>query len=157
MFKKSSLTVLLLFFLISLPLNAANLSFLIIESGLPDRSKTSPYSIMLENELFDMLFEMGHIVSNAPILQLDIKPDEVFPSEAERDFELAKEGGMEYFIIGLVDHSSFTNNVLLRMFNINSRKMLGEISFSGRQANSPRETSENIKKSIINFMQGVKF
>ena len=147
MLKKLIVSGLLSCILSVFTLGAANVSFMVLETGLPAGSPANPYSATWENALMDVFFEMGHIVSNAPRMRLAEKPAEVFPYEAERDFDSAIEGGMDYFVIALIDHNR-PRTVSLRLFNTKSQQMLQEQIFEDRRFSTSREEHENIKMAI---------
>jgi len=128
-------------------IRAANVSFLVMETGLPRESATSQYSVMWENGLLEVFFESGHIVSNAPRMRLagDVSR-EGFPPEAERDRQDAANGGMDYFLIAIVDHPS--HNVSLRLFGAASGEMIAQRTHAGSQAWNTREEHESIRSAI---------
>lgn len=138
------------------PVNAANVSFLIIENGLPVGNQSSEYSIIWENGFFDILYDLGHIISNIPIMQVYEKPDENLPYEAERDFEEAKARGMDFFIIAILDYPparrGAPQNVVLRLFSTKSKDMIYEQIYSGTTPMSVRDKKyENVKEAITEF------
>jgi hypothetical protein len=126
----------------ALPAGAATVSVLVMETGSPGE-QTSQYSIMWENGLLEVLFETGHIVSNSPRLTLDEKPSDGFPDEAEKDFEGAKEGGMDYFLIAIVDYT--LSNVSLRLFSTSSPKMIREQKYKVTTYRNIKEEYDSIK------------
>ena len=128
------------------PVGAAAVSFLVIESGLPAGVTEKQYAAAWENGLLEIFFENGHIVSNAPMLRLAEKPVHNFPDEAERDFELAQKGGMDYFLVTVVDHPGF--NVSLRLFSTKSRLLIQEYSYTGKKPHRAREEYEHIKAAV---------
>ena len=130
------------------PLSAAMVSFLVIESGQLRGSTISRQVGLWEDNLSDIFFESGHIVSNAPALQLPHKPEEGFPSEAERDFIDARNGGMDYFVIVIIDHPA-PHNASIRLFSTSSPEILFEHTHTARIYGSLRDENEAIKNSII--------
>ena len=136
-------------------LGATTVSFLIIETGLTMENSASRHSILWENSLMDVFFESGYIVSNAPLLRLLHKPDEGFPYEAERDYIDAVEGGVDYFVIAIVEHPA-PHNVSLRLFSTNTREMIFEQSFTDRTFQSAREENTTIKNSISTFAAHIR-
>jgi hypothetical protein len=134
-------------------LPGAAVSCLVIETGLPQGSQRSQYSAIWENNLMDVFFETGHIVSNGRIVLLVQKPDENFPIEAERDFEEAKENGMDYFLIAIIEHpvgneSVRPQNVYLRLFSTKSQELINEQVYKDNKPRSAKEENESIKKTI---------
>jgi len=146
----------LLFCVIAIsPLRAATVSFLVMEVGVPTEAPASEQSIMWENGLLDVFFEAGHIVSNSPIMRVAQRPGEGFPDEAERDFEFAKEGMMQYFVIAIVNHPT-PYNVSLRLFRTDSQQMIIERQYTGRTYRSKREEIEAIREEIQLLMARIR-
>ena len=146
--KKAILIFLLVCAVGAFPLYSGTVSFLIIEAGLPEEGPASQQSIMWENSLMDIFFEFGHIVSNSPIMRLPYIPEAGFPDEAEGDFESAREGGMDYFLIAVVQHPS-PHNVSLRLFRISSQEMLLEHKYADRTYRTKKEELDAVKDNII--------
>jgi hypothetical protein len=104
---------------------------------------------MWENNLMDVLFETGHIVSNGRILRLDRKPAESFPGEAEPDFQEARESGMDYFLVAIIEQGSGdTQTVSLRLFSTKSRTLIKEQVYNDNRPKSAKEENEIIKRTI---------
>ncbi|MDR1899915.1 MAG: hypothetical protein LBQ55_07910 [Treponema sp.] len=137
MFKRF-LTALLLSLSV-LPLHAAAVSFLVVETGLQEGQGASQYSSLYESGLLDIFFEAGHIVSNAPILRLSGAPKQAFPEEARPDLAEALAGGMEYFILAQLDYAvpagekiEKPHNVFLRIFAVNPCRLIYEQRYGGQ-------------------------
>jgi len=126
---------------------AANVSVLIMEAGITEENPGNLYPFLWENGLMDVFFNSGHIVSNSPKIQLPEKPDRDFPAEAERDFNGAKEGGMDYFLIALIDYT--TPLVSLRLFDIRSSKMVFEQKHAVTTLRSTKEENDKIKAAAM--------
>jgi len=126
------------------PLFGATVSCLVIETG-PSGGSKNQYSAMWENNLMDVFFDIGHIVSNARMIHLDRKPAENFPGEAENDYLQARASGMDYFLIAIIDQNQ---SVSLRLFNTNSRELLKEQVYAYSIPKSAREEIESVKKAI---------
>jgi hypothetical protein len=122
---------------------AANVSVLVMESGLNEESPGNVYPYLWENGLMDAFFDSGHIVTNSPKIQISGKPDDDFPAEAERDFDNAQEGGMDYFLIALIDYS--TPLVSLRLFDIKSTKMVFEQKHAVTTFRNTKDENDKIK------------
>ena len=156
--KKNLIFGLIFCFLIVFPMNAVNISFLVIETGASEYKQASQYSMMWEDGLLEVFFELGHIVSNAPIMRIDQKPEAGFPYEAEMDYENARNGGMEYFLIAILEHPGIIpdentkpKNICLRLFNTKSHQMLKEQLCKDTSANTIKDEYENIKRAITNM------
>jgi hypothetical protein len=128
------------------PLGAANVSFLVMETGPSKEDPDGKYPVLWENGLLEIFFESGHIVSNFPILRIAEKPADNFPDEAERDFENAQEGGMDFFLVGIVDYTR--SGVSLRLFNTKSPKMIQEEKYMIKTYKNTKEEYESIKAAI---------
>ena len=129
-------------------IEAANVSFLIIETGLPLEAGASQHSELWESGLFDVFFDAGHIASNAPVLRLEAKPEGEFPQEALDDLQEATEGGAEYFIIALLDYNPAVQspqNITLQLFGINPYNKIFEQHYTGKAFSSTREEYDNVK------------
>ena len=126
----------------------ATVSCLVIETGLPPGSPKSQYSTMWENNLMDVLFETGHIVTNGRMLRFDQKLSEGFPGEAERDFQEARQNGMDYFLIAIIEQNSGTQTVSLRLFSTKSQQLIKEQVYANNGPKSAREENESIKSAI---------
>ena len=146
---------LFLFMAAGFPLSAATVSFLVIESGLPEEGGSSSWSILWENGLLDVFFEEGHIVSNAPIKRLELKPRQEFPDEAVEDLSEAAAGGCEYFILALLDYPPAAGteiprprNIVLRVFKAGSRQLLYEQPYDAARFLNRDDEFSRIKQSI---------
>jgi hypothetical protein len=127
------------------PLGAATVSVLVMEAGNPG-DQTGQYSIMWENGLLEVFFDTGHIVTNSPRVSLVENPADGFPDEAEKEFEGAQQGGMDYFLIAVVDYAR--SNVSLRLFNTKSPKMIHEQKYTVTTYRNVKEEYDKIKKAV---------
>jgi hypothetical protein len=127
----------------------ATVSCLVIETG-PSGSPKSQYSTTWENNMMDVFFDGGHIVSNARMIHLDRKPAESFPGAAENEYMDARANGMDYFVIAIIEQGSGGNpqTVSLRLFSTDSRELIKEQVYAYSVPKSAREENENIKKTI---------
>jgi hypothetical protein len=132
--------------LASAPLYAATVSFLVMEIGQSKIESGVQSPALWENNLLDIFFESGHIVSNAPIVRLGEKPSNGFPDEAEKDYENAQKGGMGYFMIAIVDY--MRSDVSLRLFSTGSRTMLREHRYAVKAFRNTKDEQDNIKAAI---------
>jgi len=122
---------------------AANVSVLIMESGQSRENTGNQYSALWENGLMDAFFDSGHIVTNSPKMQMKGKTDNDFPAEAERDLRSAQDGGMDYFLIALIDYAAPL--VSLRLFDVKSTKMVFEQKHAVTTFRNTKDESEKIK------------
>jgi len=144
--KKHIMQGLLLLVITLTPLHSATVSFLVIEAGLPTEA-ISQQAAMWEDALMDVFFEAGHIVSNSPIIRIRHMPGAGFPDEAEGDYELAREGRMDYFIVAVVNHPA-PHNVSLRLFRTNSQELIMEHTYTDRTYRTKKEEYDSIRDEI---------
>ncbi|MDR1586530.1 MAG: hypothetical protein LBS57_03640 [Treponema sp.] len=137
-----------------LPLPAATVSFLVIETGLSEEVGASQHSGLWESGLLDVFFEAGHIVSNAPILRLSKGTAKIFPDEALESLREAVEGGMDFFIIALLDYTAPNDTVIqkpekisLRLFNAASQKLIYEQQYTDKTSKNPGEEFASLKQA----------
>ncbi|MDR2717777.1 MAG: hypothetical protein LBB89_06930 [Treponema sp.] len=129
------------------PLNAVSVSFLVMETGQSREDPAGQYPILWENGLLEIFFESGHIVTNSPIIKVAERPADNFPREAEDDFEEARRGGMDFFLVGIVDYTR--SDVSLRLFNTKSPVIIiQEQKYTVTTFRNTREEYENIKKAV---------
>jgi len=129
-------------------IEAATVSFLVIETGLEPETSIRSHSGLWESGLLDEFFNAGHIVSNAPILRIYDKPDNDIPEEALSELNGAIEGGADFFILALLDYESrlqVPDRVSLKMFRIGPIKKIYDQQFVSRRPNSTREEFDSIK------------
>jgi hypothetical protein len=147
---KSLLLALLVCALFAVKAEAATVSFLIVETGLSADAGMNPHSGLWESGLLDVFFEAGHIVSNAPVMRLYGPPAGDFPEEAQKELDEALEGGVEYFIIALLDYDASDSprprNISLRVFATNPRKMLYEQRYTDKSSMTLKDEYDNLKK-----------
>ena len=157
---KRCFPLLILILLLVFPLNAANVSFLVIETGVDEDGETNLYSGLWESGLLDVFFEAGHIVSNAPILRLSYMPKESFPEEAENDLSEALEGGIEYILVAQLNYQNQVGNrprqVALRLFRTRPFELMYEDYFSDTKSRTTKEEYDYLKQAASTFVPRIK-
>jgi hypothetical protein len=123
------------------PVSAYTVSFMVVETGLPEGQGASGYSSFWESGLLDVFFDAGHIVSNAPILRLGAFPAKQFPDEAAESLSGANAGGADYFVLALLDYrengapdtspSPRPKQVFVRLFKTGPFRFVREEKFAG--------------------------
>jgi hypothetical protein len=134
---------------------AATVSFMVIETGLPPEAGTSAHSGLWESGLMDVFFEAGHIVSNAPVLRLDRKPEEAFPAAARPELSEAIEGGAEFFILAMLDYDAPAaaniqkpRRISLRLFKTSPHTLLHEQQYTDTEsAGGPDIEYDRLKRA----------
>ena len=136
--KKQSLALILgllgLFFL-NFPLNAATVSVVVVEAGLPPGNGCTLSAEIWESGMMDVFFEAGHIVSNAPCMQInDISG--ILPAEVNRDFDQARIGGADFLVLVILNYkdgsaeyselAEYPKEVFIRLFYVSTGELLHE-------------------------------
>jgi hypothetical protein len=144
-----------LWIFLSLPLPAATVSFLVIETGLKEELGATGYSVLWENSLLDGFFEAGHIVSNAPVMRLSRLPAEDFPPEALADFTEAVEGGAEFFVLAQLDYRPSPAgagpapwNIVLRIYRTRPYGLVHEERLEGPGAGAAKDESARASQTV---------
>jgi hypothetical protein len=131
-------------------LGAATVSVLVVEAGLPPGSSTTPSASVWESGMMDVFFDAGHIVSNAPILQID-EISGSLPPEAGHDFDQARLGGADFFVLVLLDYSGTDfeqpKEVFIRIFRVSSGELLCEMPATARARNNTDDVFFDVKQN----------
>ena len=136
-----------------LSLNAATVSVLVVETGLPPGNGCTPSAGVWESGFMDTFFEAGHIVSNAPCMQIaaafDSNADRtassgVLPREVNSDFDQARIGGADFFVLVILDYKEESiehpKDVFVRVFRVSTGELLHETKIAAKTwANSDQE------------------
>ncbi|MDR2363854.1 MAG: hypothetical protein LBD65_05515 [Spirochaetaceae bacterium] len=150
-----------LWLLLVSPVFAANISFLVIETGIREEGAVHESSNLWETGLLDVFFDAGHIVSNAPIMRLNKSQNKEIPDEARGNLEEAIQGGADFFILALLDYQGAAaanapkikpQAVSVRLFRTRPYKLLYEQFYSdGAQTpgNDELTKAKGAARSII--------
>ncbi|MDR0376797.1 MAG: hypothetical protein LBH70_03295 [Spirochaetaceae bacterium] len=157
----------LFFVLVSLaalaPVSAHTVSFMIVETGLPgEQGASNKYGKSWEDGFFDVFFDAGHIVSNTPGLRLDTLPSAQFPVEAAESLSGAMEGGVDYFVLALLDYREDgaakslempgPRQISLRLFSVNPFRFIREEKFAGYRKTQTGEDFINAKQAAVKIL-----
>jgi hypothetical protein len=95
-----------LFFLA--PLFCANVSVLVIETGLRDGRPVfyGEAADLWETGLMDVFFEEGHVVTNTPSIALAKKPEKGLNDTVQSYLAEAGEAGVDYFVLACLDYEA---------------------------------------------------
>ena len=154
-------TFLLFFISTGFSLFAHTLSVMVVETGVNDDTPRINASSLWEGGMMDVFFDNGHIVSNAPILRVSDKLKSGFPEERLLDIAGAKQGGVDYYILAVLNYegqvSSINNdvrpnNIAVRLVRINPYKVLFEKRYKGNPALSIVEEKESAKKAAKSML-----
>jgi hypothetical protein len=119
------------------PLSAHTISFIVGETGISPGAPAVEASNRWETGLLDAFFEEGHIVSNAPMMRLSAPVTEELPQEIRRDFFDAREGGVDFLIVALLEYQGLQGSrgrlrpvkVSLRLFRVTPYQFIIEEQF----------------------------
>jgi hypothetical protein len=150
-----------LWIFLSLPLSAATVSFLVIETGLREEPESAGYSALWENSLLDVFFEAGHIVSNAPLMRLNQIPAEDFPPEALADLAEATEGGAQFFVLAQLDYfrtdtAPAPRNIALRIYRTRPYGLVHEERFEDLDPPAAKDESARAKQIARRLIPYIK-
>lgn len=135
---KKQIFVFFLIFLSLISLNAAMVSVLVVETGLPSGNGCTPSAEVWESGFMDAFFDAGHIVSNAPCMQLaaafdangDLISSRTLPREVNGDFDQARIGGADFFVLVILDYKDESTarpkDVFVRVFSVSTGELLNE-------------------------------
>jgi hypothetical protein len=130
-------------------------SFFIIESGLPMEGVKNQHSLQWENAFFDVFFDAGYIVSNAPMMRIASKTKMSIEKFVEDEVDEAREGGADYFIVAQIDYSSDTftpREVMLTLFRITPYSLIQERKITGKTYKSDKDEIEDLKTIVKGFV-----
>jgi hypothetical protein len=152
-----------LWIFLALPLPAATVSFLVIETGLREELGSAGYSALWENSLLNVFFEAGHIVSNAPLMRLNRLPAESFPPEALADFTEAAEGGADFFVLAQLDYRFSPSgggpapwNIALRIYRTRPYGLVHEERLENLEASSGKDESARANQIVRRLIPYIK-
>jgi hypothetical protein len=139
-------------------LPAATVSFVVVETGLPEGSVQPESSARWEGGVMGVFFDAGHIVFNAPVMRLERKlpaGTNTIPSELRGEFDEAKAGGADYFVVVLLEYPGgpeTPKNIQLRLFNAATGTLLYETSCAGNAGVSPRDELLDVKTNAMKLI-----
>lgn len=145
--------LIVLFLAVFRPLPAATVSFLVIETGLGSEGDHPASSHAWENGLMNLFFDEGHIVSNAPMLRLQSVSQDKFPREAQGDFNDAREGGVDFFVVVLLSYKAGDPvekpQSVLRLFSVSSGNLLYETACSSADLQDEAVNVKTAGKKLV--------
>jgi len=127
---------------------ASMISFIVIETGLPQEAERNYHSVNMENALLDVFFDEGHIVCNFPILRLETRPSGDFlQSTAHSMEEDAMNAGVDYIVLAQLDYSSSATpgEISFLVYKIRGRVKVLERQIRGKTYRSAREEIDDLK------------
>jgi hypothetical protein len=142
------------------PLFSANVSVLIIETGLRNGQPVS-FSEMTdiwETGLMDVFFEEGHVVTNAQAFALKKKPGKELTCEIQSYITEAEDTGIDYFVLAYLNYETGTArsfgvlkpaDIEFNLFNINPSKCVWTQYIDLGQVARPRTEELNRVKKVV--------
>jgi len=136
---------------------ASMISIFVVETGLSNNRTESPHSVQWENAFLDVFFDSGYIVSNAPILRLDKKPESEngLLGEVSLDLQDARRAGIDYILITILDFSGelqFPGKISFYIYNLNTEERIIEREIAGKTYRSTGEEFEDLKSIARGFV-----
>ena len=130
---------------INFTVEASMVSFYIVETGLQDNGRENQYSVLWENAFLDVFFDAGFIVSNAPILRLESKPE----NNILRHINMAevRNAGIDYVLIAQLDfdENPAPSEIFFYIYKVNPRELVVERQINAKQHRASREEFEYLK------------
>jgi hypothetical protein len=128
----------------------AMVSFYVVETGLGESAEVRHAEIW-EDAFMDVFFDAGHIVTNAPILRLESKPQGDILGAVAFDVVSLRDGGIEYVLIAMLDYANnpqFPSEITFYIYRVVPREKLLERKISGRTYRNVREEIDDIKSIV---------
>ncbi|MCL1815468.1 MAG: hypothetical protein FWG27_06595 [Treponema sp.] len=142
-----------------LSLEAATVSVQVVETGLPFGSGCSSSAMIWESGMMDAFFDAGHIVSNAPCQQIE-KTASLLPPELNGDFDEARIGGADYYVLILINYSNGSpehpKDVFVRVFKVSTGEILYETSEAAKVWRNIDDEFLDAKKTAGNVIPRLK-
>ena len=144
-----------LLLLLVFPASASTVSFLVVETGLGEKTITQ-YGSLWEAGLMEVFFDAGHIVTNSPIARMEKRPAVDLSGYIQVDFYEATRSGADYFILGFLEFQSkdarIPNAMVLKIYDTNTEKLIFEQSFSagtGKNLTDEYQIAKNAGQVIV--------
>ena len=135
---------------------AEMVSFYIIETGVQEDGRENQHSVFWESAFLDVFFDAGHIVSNAPILQMENKPSGDILRQV--NMHEVKNAGIDFIIIAQLDYNSAVSPAEMSFFvyRINPKEKIFERKVEGRPSRPARDEYEfmkSIARGLITYVR----
>jgi hypothetical protein len=147
--------------LFSSPLFCANVSVLVIETGLRDGTPVRGGAVtgLWETGLMDVFFEEGHVVTNAKAFALEKKPGRELPGGIQSCLDDAGDSGMDYFVIAYLSYEMPAKagrsselpkpvRVEINLFSVRPPKCVWTQTVDLGQGNYPGPEEQNRAKKV---------
>jgi hypothetical protein len=157
--KKISFFCILLFSVLTLRLNAAMVTFLVVETGLKLSESKKPQSQIWENNLMDTFFNAGHIVSNSVMTRMEVPPKDEFNNLVSAEADVALNGGVDYMILAHLNYVSGENSpieIALYLYRLYPVEKIYEHRIAGLSYKSQKDEADSIRKICLGIVPHVK-
>ncbi|MCL2175850.1 MAG: hypothetical protein FWB73_07380 [Treponema sp.] len=148
--------IFLCLFFLNFNIAASMVTFYVIETGLSENARPIHRSSSWEDAFLEVFFDGGFIVSNAPILRLDEKPDGdildyVNIHEAER-------AGIDFIIIAQLDYNIdlIPSEISFFIYKVTPNKKLMENKIQIKPSKTSREEYEYMKtiaRGLVGYIE----
>jgi hypothetical protein len=148
--KKLIISVFLTVFL-AINAQATMVSLFVIETGLPQEGAKNLHSQKWENAFFEVFFDAGLILCNAPMLRFESAPGRDIEYFAQEEMDEARQGGSEFFIIAQLNYpsgGSRPGDISIAMYDLDSAKKIHERKLTGKTYRNENEEISDLKTII---------
>jgi hypothetical protein len=157
--KKIPAFSIVLFFILTFRLNAAMVTFLVVETGLRLSESKKLQSQAWENILMDTFFDAGHIVSNSVMTRLEIPPKDEFKNMVLNEVDEALNGGADYMVLAHLNYAGGENSpieIVLYLYRLYPLEKIYDYHFDGVSYKSQKEETDSIRKICRGIVPHVK-
>jgi len=130
---------------------ASMISFVVVETGLPQEGERNQHSMNWENALLDVFFDAGHIVCNFPILRYETKPSGNLIQSSINDMEEdALNAGVDYIVLAQLDYSGSQTpgEISFFIYRIRGRVKVLERQIRGKTYRTARDEIDDLKITV---------
>jgi len=156
--KKRIIPVFLFGIILALNAEASLISFLVIETGLPENAGILKHSALWENAFMDVFFDSGYVVTNYPMMRLTSKSEGNIQEICGFDVSEAKDAGVDYLLIAKLEYVSAIlppQVISFYVFRVDQHEVIYEKHVNGKTYGSDRDATDDMKKIIKELVQFV--
>ena len=108
----------------------------------------------------DVFFDAGHIVSNAPLMRFETKPQSDILQFAGISVIEARNWGIDYILIAQLDYSDVAQppaNITFYIYRVSANEKILERQITGKSYRSAREEYDDIRviiRSLVQYIRG---
>ena len=159
-YKRPGVLVVLLI-LLSSPVFASLVSFMVVETGVGEGVSSTQHGSVWEGGLMEVFFDAGYIVTNSPVARMESRPTEDLSGFILTDFNEAVMGGAEYLVIAFLEcqvqgSGAIPLNMTLKLYSTYSRELIFEQIFpinNGRTLAQEFEFAKNAGRLMIDSIK----